>query len=160
MTRSVRRGRVRLQSYVDPALAERLDRFSAAMGLSESAIVKSSLCQYLDGTSDVTLLLRRLDRLGRAAERNQRDLALLSDAFAVFVRMWFAHTPSIPEDAKRGARMTAESRYQQFVEHVGEQFSSGRRFLDDLPHESVAHEAELDTIAKSSVEPSEIRPEG
>jgi hypothetical protein len=150
MTRSIRRGRIRLQSYVDPALAERLDRFCAAMGVSESAIVKSSLSQYLDGTSDATLLLRRLDRLGRAVARSQRDLELLSEAFAVFIRLWFAHTPSLPEDGKRAARMTAESRYKQFVEHVAEQFSGGRRFLDDLPHESVANDAELDAIAANS----------
>src|SRR5580698_2911690 len=108
MPRAVHRGRVRLQSYVDPATADRVDRFCAAMGMSESALVKSALDQYLAGTSDAALVLRRLDRLGRAVERNQRDLELLSEAFAVYIRLWFAHTPNVPEDAKRGARMNAE----------------------------------------------------
>jgi hypothetical protein len=148
MPRAVHRGRVRLQSYVDPATADRVDRFCAAMGMSESALVKSALDQYLAGTSDAALVLRRLDRLGRAVERNQRDLELLSEAFAVYTRLWFAHTPSVPDDAKRGARISAESRYQQFVQHVVEQFSGGRRFLDDLPRESIADEQELDTLAK------------
>jgi hypothetical protein len=136
---------------VDPDLADRVDRFCGAMGLSESALVKSALDQYLDGTGDAALLLRRLDRLGRAAARSQRDLELLSEAFAVFIRLWFAHTPNIPEDAKRGARMNAESRYQQFVQHVAEQFSGGRRFLDDLPHEPIADEGELTRLAKDDV---------
>jgi hypothetical protein len=67
MSRATHRGRVRLQSYVEPAFADRVNRYCLAMGVSESAIVKSSLDQYLDGVGDATLLLRRLDRLGRAA---------------------------------------------------------------------------------------------
>jgi hypothetical protein len=154
MTRAIHRGRVRLQSYVEPALADRVDRFCGAMGMSESALVKSALNQYLDGTSDAALVLRRLDRLGRATARNQRDLQLLSEAFAVYIRLWFAHTPNVPEDAKRGARMNAESRYQQFVQHVAEQFSGGRRFLDDLPHEPIADEAELTRLSKDGEDES------
>jgi hypothetical protein len=150
MPRAIHRGRVRLQSYVDPATADRVDRFCASMGMSESALVKASLDQYLDGTSDAALVLRRLGRLGRAVERNQRDLELLSEAFAVYIRLWFAHTPSVPEDAKPGARRNAESRYEQFVRHVAEQFSGGGRFLDDLPRESIADEGELTEMAKDA----------
>jgi hypothetical protein len=64
----------------------------------------------------------------------------------VFVRLWFAHTPSVPEDAKPATRTTAESRYRHFVEHVVQQFSGGRRF-DDLPRETLTDETELTTVA-------------
>jgi hypothetical protein len=152
MTRATHRGRVRLQSYVEPAFADRVSRYCLAMGVSESAIVKSSLDQYLDGTGDATLLLRRLDRLGRAVARSQRDLQILSHAFGVFTRLWLAHTPRVPDDAKRGARIDAESRYRQFVEHVAEEFSGGRRFLDDLPRELLASDVELDALVNNSTE--------
>ena len=101
MSKTVRRGRVRLQPYVDGALAERLDQFCAATDVTVSAVVVAAIRQYLDGTSDATLVLRRLDRLGRALARNHRDVELLSEAFAVFVRVWFAHTPVIPESGKK-----------------------------------------------------------
>ena len=68
----------------------------------------------------------------------------------MFVRLWLAHTPTLPGDAKPTARSTAESRYKQFVEHVVQQFSGGRRFLDDLPHEVVVDGAERDAIADKS----------
>jgi hypothetical protein len=148
--RTIYRGLVRLQSYVEPTVAERVDKFCAATGLSESALIKSSVCKHLDGISDATLLLRRLDRIGRAIERGHRDHAFHSEAFAVFVRLWLAHTPSLPEDAKRAARMNAESRYKQFVEHVVEQFSGARRFLDELPKEPLADETELAALAQKS----------
>jgi hypothetical protein len=143
----VRSGRVRLQPYVDGELGRRLDQFCAATDVTESAVVAAAIRQYLDGTSDATLVLRRLDRLGRALARNQRDVELLSEAFAVFVRLWFAHTPNIPEESKGSARASAESRYRRFTEHVAEQFSGGRRFLDDLPHESIGEDGELATVA-------------
>jgi hypothetical protein len=140
------RKRVRVQAYVEPELARRLVQRRMTMGASESGIVRSSLVQYLDGSSDMELLLRRLDRLGRADERLQRDLELLSESFGAFLRTWFAHTPALPEDAKGFARATAERRYRQLIEHVGQRFSGGRRFLDDLPHESIADPAELDAV--------------
>jgi hypothetical protein len=84
--------------------------------------------------------------------RTQRDLELFSQAFGVFMRLWFAHTPPIPEENKRSARTSAESRYKQFVEHVSQQFSGGHRFLDDLPHEAVANEAELTAVVASGAD--------
>jgi hypothetical protein len=143
MNKAVRRGRVRLAPYMDATLAKRLVEFCAAAGATESAVVEAAVRQYLDGTSDAALLLRRLDRLGRATARHQRDIELLSEAFGVFVRVWFAHTPNVPEDGKKFASISAESRYTRFVQHVSEQFSGGRRFLEDLPRETLGDEGEL-----------------
>jgi hypothetical protein len=143
MINKPRRGRVRLTPYVDAPLAQRLVAVCAAHGVTESALVQAALLQYLDRTGDSTLVLRRLDRLGRAHARTQRDLELLSEAFATWVKLWFAHTPNIPEDQKPSARSSAQSRYKQFVAHLAEQFSQGTRFLDDLPREEVGDDSEL-----------------
>ncbi len=75
------------------------------------------------------------------------DLELLSEAFAVWVKVWFAHTPCITDDAQESARRTAESRFAQFIEHVVERFTGGHRFLDDLPREGLADEVELANLA-------------
>jgi len=150
MRKIARGGRVRLLPYVAEEIARRVANVSASTGVTESAIVEAALRQYLDGTGDKTLLLRRLDRLGQAVTRDRRELEILSQAFAVFMRLWFAHTPSLEEDAKPSARVNAESRYQQFVEHVGKQFSDGRRFVDDLPQGLAANDGEPDAIVRSS----------
>ncbi len=72
-----------------------------------------------------------------------RDVELLSASFAVFVRLWFAHTPSLRDTAKSAAREDAESRYQQFKDYVAQEFAGGRRVLDELPREAIADDAEL-----------------
>jgi hypothetical protein len=145
-----RNGRVRLFARVDAGIGQRLEAFCGAAGVTESAAIEASLRQYLDRSSDATMLLRRMDRLGRAQEHTQRDLELLSETFAVWTKLWFAHTPVIAPDAKGAARLTAESRYRQFVEHVGEQFFGGKRFLDDLPREALAALPELEAAAQAA----------
>ena len=125
MSKRHRRESVRLLPWVEASLAKRLAAYSAATGISASAVVRVALRQYLDQTSDATLLMRRLDRLGRAGARMHRDLEILSEAFALWTKLWFAHTPNVPEDAKPFARASAESRYRQFVDYLG-RASSGR----------------------------------
>jgi hypothetical protein len=137
----MRRERVRIHPYVDRAIATQLAAHSAATGVAASAVVQAALSEYLDHKGHVTLLLQRLGRLGRAGARTHRDLQLLMDAFGVWVRLWFAHTPRVDDDAKDFARRTAEARYVQFVDHVGETFANGHRFLDDFPREVAAEEA-------------------
>jgi hypothetical protein len=150
MIKAARSQRVRLHPYVDAPVAKRLACYRTATGVTESAVVQAALCQYLDGQTDAMLVLRRLDRLGRAGARTQRDLEILSEAFAIWVKLWFAHTPNVAEDAKPLARASAEARYRQFVEYVAEQLSGGRRFVDDLPHEVVADSGELTNLAAQS----------
>ena len=77
--------------------------FSGTAGVTESAAVEAALRQYLDCSSDATLLLRRLDCLGRAGSRPQRDLELLSAAFAVLTNLCFAHSalsPTTPNEPR------------------------------------------------------------
>jgi hypothetical protein len=141
----IRTQRIRLHPYVEEALAKRLSAYCAATGIASSSAIEAALRQYLDEASDRTLILRLLSRLARAQARTQRDLEVLSEAFAVWVRVWFAHSPCV-DDAAELARRTAESRYARFVEQVAERFSGGERFLDDLPREALADEAELEKL--------------
>jgi hypothetical protein len=135
--------RVRVYTRLHATLRDRVSSYCAASKISERAVFEAALEQYLSGANDMTLVLRRLDRLGRADDRVHRDVELLSASFAVFVRLWFAHTPSLREEAKPAAREDAESRYQQFKDYVAQEFTGGRRFLDELPREAIADDSEL-----------------
>jgi len=146
--------RKRLYPYVARELGDRLAQYCAAGALTESGVVEAALRQYLDRTSDATLLLRRLDRLGRAVARLERDLALQSEAFAVFVQIWFAHTPAMAADSRKKAQAADEERYEKYVNYVAEQYSGGHRFLDDLARETLADDEELAAAASESGRPS------
>jgi predicted DNA-binding protein len=143
----MRNERVRLQPYVDAPLAQQLAAYSAATGKTTSFVVQAALRQYLDRTDDKVLVLQQIAGLRRGWNQTHRDLAIHMEAFAIYVKLWFAHTPQIPDSAVDYARRTAESRFAQFQDYVVEQFQGGRRFVDDLPREAIADEAELSRMA-------------
>jgi hypothetical protein len=130
--------RTRVCARISVSVRDRLAKYCAASGISERAVIENALRQYLEGSSDFALLLRRLDRLDRELARDHRDLEVLSEAFGRYLRLWFvAHAPGAAESGKAAARAGAESAYKKFAEHVGEQFRLGHRFLDDLPREAL-----------------------
>ncbi len=142
--------RVRLQPYVDAPLARQLDAYSAATGKTTSFVVQAALRQYLDRTDDKVLLMGQIARLRRAWEHTPRDRELHMEAFALYVKLWLAPTPQIADSAKDYARTTAESRFAEFQEYLVEQYEGGRRFVDDLPREELADEAELTRMANEA----------
>jgi predicted RNA-binding protein len=146
----MRRTRTRIQPYIDMELAKQLDMYCGAAGTTESAVVQDALRQYLDRTGDAALILGHLARLGRAEERTKRDVEILAEAFGTWVEIWFAHTPNMSEEHKSLAGRSAARRYVQFVEHVARRFSGGHRFLDDMPQEPIADEAELTRLVAGS----------
>jgi len=111
-------------------------------------VVESALTQYLDHEiTDRALLLRRLNRLDRQITTFQRDFDLFSQAFGVFVQVWFAHTPQIPEAGRSAAEQTALKRYRRFLDHVSRQLEDGVRFAREL-----APETEPDTEVREQTE--------
>jgi hypothetical protein len=155
MSASARRGpRARIYPYLTAEIRERLSAYCAARATTESAVVDAALRQYLDGMSETALLLRRLDRLGQAQARTQRDLAIHSEAFALFVKIWFAHTPTVPAEGRKAAQTVAETRYRQFVQYVAHQLSAGRRFVDDLPATALGDDAEASPPPAATAAPA------
>jgi hypothetical protein len=147
MSKETKTPRTRVHARLSTPLRDRLAGYCQASGNPERNVIETALHHYLNATSDAKLVLLRLERLGRAEARLQRDMELLSEAFAIFVQLWFAHTPSVPAQVKVDARATANSRYKQYVQYIVRQFSGGQRFLDDLPRELVGDESELKGLA-------------
>lgn len=146
-TPKTRRARnvVRHQAYLHCEDFKRLVEYCAATHTTESAVIRAALHRYWAdlSPSDATLIMGRVDRLLRAQQRTQRDLEVLTEAFGIFVKFWFAHTPAVADAARKAAWSMAESRFKHFVDYVSTQFSAGRRFIDDLPRDVVADGREL-----------------
>jgi hypothetical protein len=127
------RTRDQIFPWVAPALRKRLRVYAARKGATESAVVETALHNYFDAeTTDRQLIMRRLDRHSRGLAKLQRDFDLLSQAFGVFIQVWFAHTPRIPQESQTLAEQSALRRYRQFLDHVAEQISAGSRFTQEI----------------------------
>jgi hypothetical protein len=118
--------------YVTRPLRKRLRLYAAQRGSTESSVVEAALLSYLDAdVTDRALMIRRLDRVTRTVGALRRDVDLLSQGFGVFVQLWFAHTPRLPDEAKGAAEREAVRRYSQFLDHVVREIDSGRRFAHE-----------------------------
>lgn len=117
--------------YIDEDTTAELEALAAKPGASKSAIITDAIRHYLRhrGAHGIDDALRiRLDRLSRETGLIRRDLQVLLESLAFFVRLYLtfnAHTP-IPDKATQAV---ARERFQQFVEQVGRQIAAGKTSL-------------------------------
>lgn len=115
--------------YLDDVLTEKLEALAAKPGTSKSAIVADALRSYLArrAARELDDLLKvRLDRITAQMGRIERDLQILLESLALFIRYEFTVTPPLPESAQAAARAVAQDRYQAFIEQVGRRIAGGR----------------------------------
>jgi len=150
------RTRKRIHPYVAPDLAKRLAAYCATRGVTESAAVESAIENHLSGVEkDNDVILRRLGRLGRASARHQRDLEVLSEAFAVFVRYWAAYLPERSRAEQDAAQHLAARRYEYFVDLVSAALARSSRFSSKvLKEESIQRPSDSGSKAERPPEGS------
>ncbi|CEF48477.1 unnamed protein product [uncultured bacterium] len=121
--------------YLDDELTAKLDALAAKPGTSKSAIVADALRSYLArrGAKELDDLLKvRLDRITTQMGRMERDIQILLESLALFIRYEFTVTAPLPESEQAAARAVAQDRYQAFIEQVGRRIAGGRTLSSDL----------------------------
>lgn len=115
--------------YLDDELTAKLEALAAKPGTSKSAIVADALRAYLArrGARELDDLLKvRLDRVTTQLGRMERDVQILLESLALFIRYEFTVTAPLPEADEAAARAVAQDRYQAFIEQVARRVAGGR----------------------------------
>ena len=127
--------RTRMNVYFDPTLLKQVEALALRRNISKSAIVEAAVASFLSGDTSEKLeaaLSRRLDRLGRQIGTLDEDLAVLGETVSLFVNIWLASTPPLPESAQASARAKGAERFERFMQTLGKRLASGDRFLKEL----------------------------
>ena len=117
--------------YIDEETSAELEALAAKPGASKSAIVSDAIRHYIRhrGAHQIDEALKiRLDRVTRDMGLIRRDLDVLTESLAFFVKLYLtfnAHTP-VPDAS---AQAVARDRFQKFIEQVGRQIAGGKRSL-------------------------------
>lgn len=123
--------RIRHQFLLEPELSEKLENLSRNPSTTKSAIVAYAVEAFIERRGENELDRRygkRLDRLSRDLDHLRRDVEVILESFALFIRFSItlhAHTP-VPDKATQAI---AQERFDKFVEQVGRQLASGKRSL-------------------------------
>ncbi|MGI4813430.1 MAG: CopG family transcriptional regulator [Janthinobacterium lividum] len=120
--------RTRLNIYLEPEHARRLEQVAAMKGVSKSSILAAALASWLlpeGGDQREAVLMRRLDRLSRQFDGLERDQHILIETIGLFVRYFLTVSIPVPESHQDAARAQGRARYAQFVEHLVRQLARG-----------------------------------
>ncbi len=141
--------RQNIHPYLSPELFRRFKQFCKQKGQTETSVVEAALTQYLDEKCDMSLILKKLDRISRSVGRVDNQASVSAEAFALFLQYWFAHTPEIAEEEKSLANTDAKRRYNAFIEYLTAKLGSGSRFTDEIVKDfTVGNEEELRAAAE------------
>jgi hypothetical protein len=151
--------RQQVHPYLRRDVYRRLKAYSARRGVTDTAVIETAVRQYLDQSSDPTLIMRRLDRTGRALDRIRREMDVFSEFVSTWARLWLAHTPPLPESAREPAQRSAAKRYEQLLDFVAKRLASRQRLATDLIGEDVADDEQLAAVARKASDGNEPSPE-
>ncbi len=123
--------KVRQNLYIDRELADALDALAVRPGGNKSRIVNEALGSWLArrATKEVDDLLKlRLDRLSREIGACRRDVEVVLEGLALFVRYQLTVTAPLPE-ADAAALAVGNERFERFIAQLGRQIAGGKRTL-------------------------------
>jgi hypothetical protein len=130
--------RARINSSLPADVRHRLAAHCAAKGIYECEALRAAVTEYLDGTSDMTLLYRRLDSINREQHRQRRTLELQGEFLKEFVQEWLKLTAARADTAEPDFLRRAARRYQKLIQRVTASLSVGKTWVDDLPREMLS----------------------
>ena len=128
----------RMNLFIQPDHARRLDELAAKKGVSKSSIVAAALASWLSpdaGDQREAAMAKRLDRLSRQFERLERDQNIEIETLALFVRYFLTVSTPVPEAHQEAAKALGKARFEQFIEQLGRHLLRGRSLVKDVIEE-------------------------
>jgi hypothetical protein len=129
--------------YISRPLAHKFDQVAQQRHGSKSAMLEEALRlslepQSVPGAEEV--LVRRLDQLHKVVGTVNRDVAIVTETLALFVRYFLTITPPLPQSEQEPARLLGRERFQVFVAQVGRRLATDHRLVSEV----------LETIANNN----------
>jgi hypothetical protein len=139
--------RARLNLFIQPEHAKRLNELAIKKGVSKSSIIAAALASWLSpdsGDQREAAIDKLLDRLSRQFERLERDQNILIETMALYVRYYLTVSTPVPEAHQDAARAQGKLRFAQFVEQLGRHLQRGRSLVRDVQEETQPDAQRLD----------------
>lgn len=131
--------RSRLNIFIEPEHAKRLEDLAVHRGVSKSSVIAAALSSFLSpdgGDQREAAMAKRLDRLSRQFDRLERDQSILIETVALYVRYYLTVSIPVPEGHQDAARAQGRARYAQFIEQLARHLQRGRSLVREV-HEEI-----------------------
>ena len=127
--------RTRLNIFIEPEHAKRLQQLAAHKGVSKSAVIAAALSSFLSpdaADQREAAIGKRLDRLSRQFDRLVRDQNILIETTALYIRYFLTVSLPVPEGQQDAARAQGRARYTQFVDQLARHIQRGRSLVREV----------------------------
>jgi hypothetical protein len=138
--------RTRLNIFLEPEHAKRLEELAAMKGLSKSSIIAAALSSFLSpdsGDRREAAIAKRLDRLSNQFAKLERDQNILIETVALYVRYFLTVSTPVPESHQDAARAQGRARFEQFIAQLGRHLLKGRSLVKELHEEIVPEQSQF-----------------
>ena len=127
--------KIQTKVFLSRELVLALDEASRRTRRSKSEIVQAAVASYLSPDGDEAAeaaVVRRLDRIGRALERIERDVTISNEAIGLFVKAWLTATPSLSGGDQKTQSAKGQERYIGFLDALARRLASGRLLRSEV----------------------------
>lgn len=124
----------RVELHLDRDLNEWLSRAAQRPGSSKSAVVGDALRAFLErgaATEIEQRLDQRLRQLSALLRRMDRNIEIVLESQALFIRHQFSVIPPVAAADLAAARAESRDRFEQFVDQVGRRLAQGKSLIRD-----------------------------
>lgn len=111
--------KIRMTVYLDPKVYDGLRAYAGSRRQPLSIMAEAAVAAFVDPEQREVAIVRKLGAIERQLDRMKRDANISIEAFMVYVWLWLAANPPLPEQAASAARASATERYDQFMETLG-----------------------------------------
>jgi hypothetical protein len=121
--------------YLTNDVAKQLKMAVRRSGATKSDIVNEALAQFLDPTpakGPEKEVLLRLNGLAKRLRRIHREVEVVAESFAVFVRYYLMITPPLPKSERADAEKLGGERYEVFIRQIAKRITSDSGMASEI----------------------------
>ncbi len=144
----------RISAYLSDDIVKLLKVLSDKPGANQSAIIEAALKHYLSPEGDKSLdaaLVRRLDHVSGQLDKLDRDVTIVVEVLALFVRYYLTITPPLAQSDHEAANALGRQRFEFFIAQVGKRLGGAQNLVGEVLERIVINDPDL--FARASQEP-------
>ena len=121
--------------YLSNDVARRFKVATRRLNATKSGLVNEALCRFFDPPPETDRndeILRLLKELAKRLRRLQREIDVMTETLALFVRYFLMITPPLPESERTAAEALGRERYEIFVRQIAKRIASDNGLITDV----------------------------
>lgn len=131
---------IQISSRIAKDLVLELKRQAKQRQTTESSILEAALETFFNQTEHASVIDRRLNKLQEQNGEMKRELQILLETVATFVKVYLAHTPEIQASQKQLFEENSLPRFERFIRLIVRSLENETLFRQAIDEKMMPHQ--------------------